>query len=101
MPAPAKKYPEPQAFEDGAPPLNIEMQPVKSTQLAAIGYDAETKTLAIRFAHGIGSMYHYPDVEPETFTAMLGAASIGSFFGAHIKALPFRKYRPEPANASA
>ena len=72
MPAPAKKYPEPQAFEDGAPPLNIEMQPVKSTQLAAIGYDAETKTLAIRFAHGIGSMYHYPDVDPETFAAMLG-----------------------------
>ena len=97
MPAPAKKYPDPQPFEDGAPPLAIEMQPVKSRQIKAIGYDAASKTLAVTFCYGIGSTYHYPDVPVETFEKMLGAPSIGSFFGQHIKALPFRKYRPEAA----
>lgn len=71
----------------------IPMVPVGSSQVKAIGYDAATKTLAVTFAHGLGSIYHYPDVEPETHAAFVGAESIGSYFGKHIKNLPFKKYR--------
>jgi hypothetical protein len=90
-----KTYKAPQAFEDGTP-LPIPMEPVESRQVRAIGYDAETKTLAVTFNYGAGAIYQYPDVEPEVFEAFKAAESKGAFFGQHIKALPFRKYRGEP-----
>ncbi len=58
------------------------MQPVESSQIAAIGHDAETNTLAVRFKNWKGvptSLYHYRNFNAE-------------HFGAHIK--PFaEKYR--------
>jgi hypothetical protein len=93
-----KSMSDTQAPTDERP--NIELAPVKSSQVAAIGYDAATKTLAVRFAHGAGAIYHYPDVEPETHAAFVAAESIGSYFGTHIKPLPFKKY-PKPAEQQA
>ena len=58
------------------------MQPVESSQIAAIGHDAETNTLAIRFKNWKGvptSLYQY-----QNFTA--------EDFGAHIK--PFAEKYP-------
>lgn len=74
----------------------IELVPVQSNQVAAIGYDQDTKTLAVTFTRGAGAIYHYPDVSKETFEAFIGAESIGKFFGQHIKPLAFEKFAPEP-----
>ncbi len=88
-----------QAFEEGDCP-EITLTPVESSQVKAIGYDPKTKTLACQFAHGLGSIYHYPNVEPETHAAFIGAESIGKFFGKHIKPLAFKKYpAPKPKAA--
>lgn len=93
-----RKFPEPQPFEDdGRPP--IELKPVESSQIKAIGYDAETHTLAVAFKYGVGAIYHYPEVQAETHEQFVNAESIGQFFGKHIKALPFKKYRPEQVAA--
>jgi len=92
-----KQFVEPQPFTEGECPA-IPLTPVESNQVGAIGYDPETKTLAVVFSRGIGSIYHYPDVEPETHAAFIGAESIGKFFGQHIKNLPFKKY-PAPVTA--
>lgn len=79
---------------------HIALTPVKSSQVAAVGYDPQTKTLAVTFTRGPGTIYHYPNVEPRTHQDFLRAESIGKFFGKHIKALPFKKFAP-PAKAHA
>lgn len=67
----------------------IPMQPVKSSQIAAIGHHPDTNTLAIQFAPkkdgSPGSIYHYSNFDAEAFAAFKGAESIGSHFGKHIK----------------
>ena len=95
-----KTFPEPQAYTDEARP-QIQLVPVESNQVKAIGYDPETKTLAVTFNRGQGAIYHYAGVEPETHAAFIGAESIGKFFGQHIKSLPFTKYPAEHAEAAA
>lgn len=89
-----KTYSAPQAFEEGAP-LPIALQPVESNQVRAIGYDDETRTLAVVFRWGAGALYQYPDVSRETFDEFRAAESKGTFFGQHIKPLPFKKYPAE------
>ena len=74
----------------------IPMVPVTSNQLKAVGYDAASKTLAVSFSRGAGAIYHYPNVEPKLHEDFMKAESAGTFFGKHIKALPFKKYAPEP-----
>lgn len=68
--------------------LVIAMTAVVPSQIEAIGYDADTKTLAVQFpGRGAtpGAVYHYSDVPQETFNAFKSAESIGKYFGAHIK----------------
>lgn len=67
----------------------IEMTPVKSSQIAAIGHDPETNTLAIQFPAkaGSGSIYHYSNFTAEDFAAFSAAESKGAHFGKHIKPL--------------
>jgi hypothetical protein len=96
-----KTYTAPQAYSE-APRPPIKLEPVESSQVKAIGYDPATKTLAVTFTRGPGAIYHYPNVEPETYASFKEAESIGVFFGAHIKSLPFEKFPPEteaPAEA--
>lgn len=94
----AKKFPEPQPYTDKPRPA-IALQPVESNQVGAIGYDPDTKTLAVQFKRGARAIYHYPGVEPETFEAFKGAESIGTYFGQHLKALPFEKFAPDEVAA--
>ena len=71
------------------------MQPVESSQSAAIGHDAETNTLAIRFKNWKGvptSLYQYQNFTAEDFAAFRDAESKGKHFGAHIK--PFAEKYP-------
>jgi hypothetical protein len=72
----------------------IAMQPVKSNQLASIGYDPASKTLAATFARGPGTVYQYPNVDAKVYADLMAADSIGSVFGKHIKPLPFKKLAP-------
>jgi len=93
-----KKHVEPQPYTNEARPP-IELLPVESSQVKAVGYDEETRTLAVTFTRGTGAIYHYPEVTRETYELFINAESIGTFFGKHIKALPFKKYRAEPVEA--
>lgn len=93
-----KTYTAPQDFTHEPRP-QIELKPVDSSQVKAVGYDPETKTLAVTFTRGVGAIYHYPDVSSETHAAFISSDSIGSFFGHHIKSLPFKKFAAEPVAA--
>lgn len=91
---------EPAAFSD-EPYTPIPMAPVTSNQVAAIGYDPATQTLAVTFTRGPGNVYHYPDVSPELHAEFVAAESIGSFFGQRIKALPFKKFPAQDEKPAA
>ncbi|GAB6634026.1 hypothetical protein bcgnr5406_61450 [Bacillus cereus] len=58
-----------------------------SSQIAKIGHDPATNTLAIQFASraGTGSVYHYSNFTADDFAAFVTAESKGSHFGKHIK----------------
>jgi hypothetical protein len=67
------------------------MDSVESSQIEAIGYDAEAQTLAIQFkAKGAspGSLYHYSNVTTEDFAAFRDSESVGSHFYKNIKPFP-------------
>jgi hypothetical protein len=65
----------------------IALQPVKSSQIHAIGHDAPSGTLAIQFKSkaGSGSVYHYANFTGQDFEYFRTAQSLGSHFGKHIK----------------
>lgn len=82
----------------------IDMQTVESKQIHAIGHDAESNTLAIRFKNWKGevtSLYHYENFTAEEFQAFKSAESIGRHFGAFIKPFdqkyPFKQIEKMPA----
>lgn len=95
----SKEWKAPQAFEEGDAP-EIPLTAVNSSQVKAIGHCPVTNTLAVTFTRGTGAVYHYPGVTAEQHAAFIGAESIGTHFGTHIKNLPFRKYRAAEAKAS-
>lgn len=78
----------------------IELKPVESSQIKAIGYDEDSQTLAVSFTRGPGNVYHYEGVQPDQAKAFMTADSLGSHFGEHIAKLPSKKYRPEPIQAA-
>lgn len=61
----------------------IDLKPCKSSNISAYGYDAGSKTLAIKFSSGL--TYHYDKVEPEVFEKLGKAKSVGSFFASDIR----------------
>jgi hypothetical protein len=61
----------------------IKTSPVESSNLAAIGYDAESKTLQVDFKNG--KRWQYPNVPAELFAEFQAAESVGKFFAARIK----------------
>ena len=87
-----KTHTPPAPFNDPKEYRPIPLAPVSSGQVKAIGYDAATKTLAVTFTRGPGTVYHYPNVEPKVHEDFIKADSIGTFFGAHIKPLSFKKF---------
>lgn len=86
-----KEYKPPQAFEE-ADAIHIDLSPVDSSKLAAVGYDAGTQTLAVTFKTG-NALYHYANVTPDQYAAFIGAESVGKHFIAHFQSAPFKKYR--------
>lgn len=76
----------------------MEWKPVESSQISDVGYDIETSTLGIRFmptkkqlANGEPqSIYHYANVDSDTYYALMTADSVGKYFGATIKSDPVK-----------
>jgi KTSC domain-containing protein len=67
-----------------------EMQYVDSSNIEAIGYDADARELWVRFISG--DSYVYSDVPPATFEDIMRAPSKGSYLNREIK--PNYDYRP-------
>ena len=62
--------------------------PVQSSNVAAVGYHGESRTLTIEFkgkGDQPGRIYDYPDVPPEAHEALMNAESIGSHLAAVIR----------------
>ena len=81
------------------PPASIELTPCESSQIAAFGYDVDTKTLAIQFpGRGVkpGDTYHYADVPADVFHLMVAAESKGKFFGSNIRGRYLYIKLPDP-----
>ena len=62
----------------------MERLPVKSTNVKAVGYDVETKTLQVEFKSG--GIYQYAGVQPEMYAELLEAESIGRFVSQVVRA---------------
>lgn len=56
---------------------------VESSNIAAIGYDPESRTLQVDFK--TGKRYQYQNVPPEIFAEFQAADSVGKYFAASIK----------------
>jgi len=68
----------------------MERHPVKSSQIAAIGYDEASRTLEVEFLNG--SVYQYDGLPPETFQALIQAGSVGAALRRLVKGeYAFRK----------
>lgn len=67
----------------------MEIHPVDSSVLDAVGYDRERRVLEARFCNG--RVYHYFEVPPAELEKVLSAASVGGYFNRAIKP----RYRAE------
>lgn len=69
----------------------MELVPVSSSNLAAVGFDPDASILEILFKSG--SLYRYFEVPSSVHAALMSASSRGSYFNAHIKEGPYRYER--------
>ena len=71
----------------------MERQHVSSSNLKAVGYDHETKTLEIEFLNG--GLYQYSGVPLSVYQGLKSASSHGQYFDSHIKkgGYSYRKLR--------
>jgi len=67
------------------------MQPVESSAIAKIGYDAEVEEAYVEFIGG--GLYAYRGVSAGVFEELANADSKGTFVNAVIKRRPFRRVR--------
>jgi hypothetical protein len=69
----------------------MERIPVQSSNLASVGYDAESLTLEIEFYHG--GIYQYFGVPQDIYDGLINASSKGKYFHQTIKlgGFPFQK----------
>lgn len=79
---------------------HIPLNPVTSSQVEAVGYDAATKTLAVKFIR-TPATYNYHGVEPEKFAELQAAKSVGSFVHQHFvkSKAPFTNIPPVEQHA--
>ncbi len=61
----------------------MDMIPVSSQNLAAVGYNADSKTLFIKFHKG--GTYAYDNVPESVYRGLMSASSKGKYHKAYIK----------------
>ena len=70
--------------------VEMDVKPVRSRDLALIGYDHETATLEVVFR--AGGVYRYQEVPESVYHGLMTAPSHGTYFQKHIKVqYPFVK----------
>lgn len=62
----------------------MQMIPVESSNISAIGYDPATQELQVEFKNG--TTYSYSGVPQSQYDALLSAQSVGRYFMANIRA---------------
>jgi hypothetical protein len=62
----------------------MDLLPVQSSNIAAVGYDAVQNILYVQFK-GKDTVYEYHGVPLETYEAMMNAESIGSYYAKNIR----------------
>ena len=68
----------------------VELTPVQSSNVAAVGYDHEAQELHVEFKGG--GMYIYEGVPPDVAAQVQGAPSVGKAINEHCKdCFDFRK----------
>ena len=60
----------------------MEREPVTSTNVVSLGYDAESETLEVEFKSGV---YQYYNVPQSIYDEMIASESIGKFLNVYIK----------------
>jgi hypothetical protein len=60
-----------------------DMQPVASSNIAAVGYDAESQTAYVQFLNG--TTYAYKGVPEHEFENLRTAPSVGSYLNRNYK----------------
>ena len=60
----------------------MRLDPVESSMLAAVGYDASLQALVVLF--NSGRAYHYKNVPVETYTSLMESQSKGRYMLDHI-----------------
>ena len=63
--------------------MEMDVKPVKSRDLALIGYDHATLTLEVVFR--AGGVYRYQEVPESVYHALMTAPSHGTYFQKHVK----------------
>lgn len=61
----------------------LEMTPIASSNLVAVGYDPDAMLMQAQFKNG--SVYSYANVEPDTYAAMMADVNPGKYFADIIK----------------
>jgi hypothetical protein len=61
----------------------MELHPVTSSNIKAVGYDPDTQRLVVQF--NSGKKYAYADVPPEVHKEFLDAKSMGIFFTREVR----------------
>lgn len=74
----------------------VDMKPVESSNIRAIGHDPEFSLLVVEFKSG--DFYEYSGVSADQFEALLKAESVGKHLNQHIKN-KFAAKKLEPENA--
>lgn len=61
----------------------IELKPVTSSNVEAVGFCSERKCVDVKFKSG--GIYRYPDCTQELYDQLCGAESVGKFVNQHLK----------------
>lgn len=61
----------------------MQMRPLRSSAIAAAGYDPDSRTLEVEFTSG--RSYTHPGVPPEVYAGLIGADSPGRYYSQNIK----------------
>lgn len=61
----------------------MDMTPLTSSNLAAAGYDPESRVLRIQFHNG--RTYEYDNVPQHEYDGLISAGSAGQYFNSNIK----------------
>lgn len=58
-------------------------QPVESSNIRSVGHDPEKNVLEVEFTNG--GLYQYADVPAKVHEELIGADSVGKYFGANVR----------------